>query len=87
METFYSTHLKCCVRQIQKRTARKLFYEGETIYLQSSNLHFDNIWQFACDINKSRASYGETFDTICNAWVYYNCDNERGKYIHFYVKC
>jgi len=24
------------------------------------------------------------FDRVCNAFEYYNCDNERGKYIHFY---
>lgn len=87
METFYSHYLGSMIQQIQKRTARKLFNDGKTVYLQSSKMRFDNFWQQPADINKSRASYGETFDTICNAYEHYNCDNERGKYAHFFVKC
>ena len=88
METFYSNHLNCKVRQIQKRTARRLFYAGATIYLQSSNLLFDNVWQYPMDIARNGYSYsGMSFDSIVDGFEIYNCDNERGKYAHFYVKC
>ena len=26
------------------------------------------------------------FERICNEFTWYNCDSERGKYIHFYTK-
>jgi hypothetical protein len=29
---------------------------------------------------------GYTFDQVCNDYETYNCDNERGRYIHFFVK-
>jgi hypothetical protein len=25
------------------------------------------------------------FESLCNDYKYYNCDNERGKYIHYYI--
>lgn len=85
METFYSNTLKCKVVQINKTKARRLYNERKTIFLQSSNMRFDNVWQSAFALNKKDKNYGETFDKICNSYTYYNCDNERGKYIHFYV--
>lgn len=86
MERFYSRDLQCEVQQIQVRTARNLFNDGCTIYLQSSNMAFDNFWQKPIDINRSRLGYKETFETICNNFRYYNCSNEQGNYIHYYVK-
>jgi hypothetical protein len=29
---------------------------------------------------------GLQFNTIVNEYSYYNCDGERGKYVHFYKK-
>lgn len=86
MERFYSNDLKCQVQQVQKRTAKKLFYAGVNIYLQSSNMRFDNFWQKPMPIDKSQLGYKDTFDRICNCYKYYNCDCERGYYIRFYVK-
>ena len=86
MERFYSRDLQCEVQQIQVRTARNLFNDGCTIYLQSSNMAFDNFWQKPIDINRSQLGYKETFETICNNFRYYNCSNEQGNYIHYYVK-
>ena len=83
---FYDERLKCRVRQINKIRARKLYEQGVTIYLQSCKMVFKSMWQSACPISKDRASWGETFDTVVNAYTYYNCDNERGKYPCFFVK-
>lgn len=38
------------VKQISKRKAEKLFIEGKTVYLQSSNMHPFGVWQSLCPI-------------------------------------
>lgn len=38
------------VKQISKRKAEKLFSEGKTVYLQSSNMHPFGMWQSLCPI-------------------------------------
>ena len=87
MEKFYSHDLECMVQQINKTAAKKRFENGETIFLQSSKMLFDNVWQSAFPINIGEVKHlGETLETICNSYLYYNCDKERGKYIHFFVR-
>lgn len=86
---FYDERLKCRVRQINKTRARKLYDQGKTIYLQSCKMVFNSMWQSACPINKERESWGEkgeTFDSVVDAFTYFNCDNERGKYPCFFVE-
>lgn len=86
-ESFYSNHLKCVVERIDKRTARKLYNAGKTIYLQGCTMRFDNMWQSACPISKDREQWeGQNFDSTVNEYTYYNCDSERGRYVHFYVR-
>lgn len=72
--------------QIQKRTAKKLFENGETIYLQSCNFRPFGCWSQAIDINKERAE-NDIFEDIVNSFEYYNCANsETGLYTTFYKK-
>ena len=85
MEKIHSQRLARDFQQIQKRTARKLYNEGKYIYLQSSNMPFDSMFQRPCIINKKQTE--REFDDICNEFEYYNCDKERGKWIRFYVQC
>ena len=86
-DVFYSHDLKCRVKQISKRTARKLWDDGREIYLHSSNMRFDNMWQHPMPACKDGYSFvGYTFDQVCSSYETYNCDNERGRYIHFFVK-
>jgi hypothetical protein len=86
MERFYSNDLQCEVQQIQKRTARKLYDAGKTIYLHPCNMRFDNAWQTPMPANRNQKTYDWTFDILCDDYKYYNCDYERGYYIRFYVK-
>ena len=50
-----------------------------------SNMDF---YKFCKDGNYSLPPYEPTpqkqFDSIINDYMYYNCDNERGNYVHFY---
>jgi len=84
---FYSNVLKCRVKSIQKRTARKLYEFGVQIYLHPCKMRFDNPWQPPLPYRLGEYDDNRSFDEICNAFRYYNCDSERGKYIHFFVKC
>ena len=84
---FYCNSMKCTIVQVSKPKARRLYNEGKTIYLQSCNMRFDNMWQSACPISKSTEQWiDQDFDKIVNEFTYYNCDNERGKYPNFFIK-
>lgn len=86
-ETFYSHNMKCTVKQVSKRTARKLWEEGKEIYFHPSNMWFDNMWQHPMPASKDGYSFaGHTFDQVCDSFYYYNCNSESGKYIHFFIK-
>jgi len=88
MEKFYSHTFKCMIQQINKKAAKKYFEAGKEIFLQSSNMIFDNFWQSPCSLTKERIDhfYNASFESFCNEYTYYNCDNERGKYIRFYIR-
>ena len=84
---FYCNTMKCTIVQIAKQRARRLYEQGKTIYLQSCNMRFNNMWQSACPVShETRAWDEQTFDSIVNEYTYYNCDHERGKYPTFFVK-
>lgn len=85
-EVFYSHDLKCRVKQISKRTARRLWDEGKEIFFHSSNMRFDNMWQHPMPASKNGYSFvSYTFDQVCSSYETFNCDNERGRYIHFFI--
>jgi len=88
MEKFYSHAFKCMIQQINKTAAKKYFEAGKAIFLQSSNMEFDNFWQSPCEVTKERivSYYDSSFEAFCNEYRYYNCDSERGKYIHFFIR-
>lgn len=76
------------LKQVQKRTALKMYNNGSTIYLQSSNFHPFGYWSNVVHINKENQNCnGESFDKIVNSFEYYNCQNkETGLYTTFYIK-
>lgn len=86
MKLFYSHDLKCMIQQINKTAAKKYFEDGKKIFLQSSKMCFNNVWQSAIEVSKEDLTYKETFETLINGYKYYNCDSYRGKYIHFFIK-
>ena len=84
---FYCHTMKATVVQIAKQRARRLYEQGKTIYLQSCNMRFNTMWQSAYPMSKESCQWGEhTFDSLVNEYIYYNCDQERGKYPNFFVK-
>lgn len=81
--TMYGEHIT--IQQISKAQARKLFDSNQTIYLQSSNMQPFGVWQ-SCLVCSSQDYVDSDFDYLCASYSWYNCDSERGKYIHFYKR-
>lgn len=82
---FYSMSLECVVEKITKKRAKCLYEDGGEVYLHPSNMPFDSMWMLPLNISLYSCN-GADFDAILNEYRYYNCDNVRGKYIHFYIK-
>lgn len=74
---------KITLEQVQKRTAKKLFDSGETIYVQNSNFRPFGPWSQRIEITNKN---GETFESIVNSFEYYNCNSETGYYATFYKR-
>lgn len=82
-ETFRSHVDGRLYRRINKAIARKVYDNGKTIFMQSCNISFDSMWQSACPITPDVTT---SFDSVVNAFQYYNCDSERGRYPHYYIE-
>lgn len=73
--------------RISKATAKKLYNAGFNIYLAPCKYRPENcVFTSAVGCSIYTGEDGETFEKLCNAFAYYNCDSERGRYIAFYVK-
>lgn len=78
--------------RISKAAARKMFMDGETVYLCAVNMSPISMWQFAFGINrkdKERFVVDEIgmenyFMETVNSFEYYNCGKECGRYAAFY---
>ena len=75
-------------------TAKKLFDKGAFIRIVPNKINPNNIWGVSADIkilNSARIQemddvrYCNDFDFIINNYSYYNCNNENGNYLHFYL--
>lgn len=75
------------VKQVNKTTARKLYNEGKTVYLQSCNMSLNNPWQSPYPISKEDERWnGSSFDGMVNGFQWWNCDAKRGRYANFFVE-
>lgn len=69
--------------RINKATARKLFSEGKEIWLTACNMRPE----YGILLNSGYYNdLGRDFDKIVNAFQYYNCNNECGRYPAYYVE-
>ena len=75
-------------------TAKKLFDKGAFIRIVPNRMRPDNMWGFYADIkilNSARIQemddvrYCNDFDFIVDNFKHYNCNNETGLYLHFYL--
>lgn len=79
------------VKQINKTEAKKLFNAGKSFFIMPCNMVFVNLWGYPYEANKNDAihigcnSQENAFDIMYNEFIYYNCNNETGKYPIFFV--
>lgn len=81
-------------RRVNKAAARKVFKSGKIVFALPVNMRIDNMWMppfrvYAGEhVQYEIDTYGldGTFDRVLNAITYYNCNNETGKYLAYYVK-
>ena len=75
-------------------TAKKLFDKGAFIRIVPNKMRPDNMWGLYNDIKKIDSipieaiydiNYYNNFNRIINDFKYYNCSNETGLYLHFYL--
>ena len=73
------------MKRIDKRIARKLYEAKKPFFICACNMYYTT--GFYVDKNFSlRYEYIDSFDKLVNAFEYYNCDNERGRYAAYYVE-
>lgn len=69
-------------KRITKSKARKLFDDGYNIYLLPNKMRVDNSWMHPAEINYC---FELSFDGAINAYKYYNCNNECGNVVAYYI--
>lgn len=70
------------LKQVSKPSAKKLFNEGKSIFIQTSKFHPLGVCSQALQMDNKES----TFEEIVNSFKYYNCSNEAGKYVTFYLR-
>lgn len=70
--------------QVQKRTAKKLFDQGQELVFCPCKMYPFGFWN--CGIKIAKTEQNESFERICSGFEYYNCTSETGNYITFYTK-
>ena len=68
------------IHRVTKATAKKLFVAGKEVLLYPCNTNPSSPWFGECSMDK-----GEDFDVQVNAFSYYNCSSEAGRYPAFYA--
>lgn len=68
-------------KKINKAVARRLYNENKPFWMTACNMRPE------CGIliGSLGREYSETFDQLYNAFNYYNCSNETGRYPAFYI--
>ena len=70
------------VTRVTKTAARKVFDNGGRVLVTTSNMNIQSPWCPVIVLNGD----GSDFETIVNATHYYNCSNEAGKYLKYYIE-
>lgn len=68
--------------KIDKRTANKEYDKGATIHLLPSKVAPESMWIHPMGINKIS---GRKFETLINEYAYYNCTQETGLRVTYYI--
>lgn len=68
--------------RITKKEAYRRWESLLPVYLCPCRLRPDNLWAPAIRMVREDET---CFEDLVNMFEFYNCDNERGRYTHFYI--
>ena len=71
------------MKRITKAKARELYGKGREIYLIPSKIRMGAMG-YPIGVNKQSSE--TDFEKCINNFYYYNCNEETGKVIHYYIK-
>lgn len=69
--------------RVNKTVARKLYNLGFDVGLCPCKANPETPWGLIGKFNRN--GYYDCFDSLVNAFTWYNCNNELGKYVAYYV--
>lgn len=80
--------------RISKAKAKKLYEKGKSVWCLPSKMNPYSEWISPCLMPNEASYLGEppkkewvrTWEQAINSFSYYNCNEEQGKFIKFYVK-
>ena len=84
-------------KQVQKRTAERMFCEGKTLYIIPCKANPYSPWLKLYELSQKRLQSKddyipeydglgtELFRKYINAFEYYNCNSELGTYASYYI--
>ena len=78
-------------KRINKIQARKRYESGKSVFLLPCNVAPNSIWIKPIRIKDTSNEFDfmpewDLFDSKVNAFEYYNCNSELGKYASYYIK-
>lgn len=77
--------------QVNRVKALRIYTEGGAVFFHPSNMRLHSMWSHPCRMqltdleNIKGADRVKAFENLENSFLYYNCDSERGRYIHFFT--
>lgn len=69
--------------RVNKKVARKLYNLGFDVGVCPCKANPESPWISMAIFNKY--GFPESFDNLCSFFIFYNCNNELGKYPAYYV--
>lgn len=82
---FYGENIT--LKRIPRNKAKAAYNNGlDVLFIPVNCNPLSNYYNLEIWENKNLEGQYSNFESLCNAFEYYNCNNETGKYIAFYIK-
>ena len=92
MYTFYADRNGRTFKRIHKSLARRLYLKGYSILIAACKMSISSRWniglvlnRLADDISIDEIGARNRFDDYVASYEYYNCSNETGRYVSYYI--
>lgn len=73
------------MERVNKTKAKNLYNKGREIALIPCKCHFGCMMYPTANFYNKNSTH-ENFEDLCAEFIYYNCNSECGRYLHYYVK-